>query len=183
MMENRLHHHQLAVGYRPLQPSTPQGLQHHGQPQHLIPHHTLASQTGLDLEPLDDGGEAINFLHRLQEPTTTQSYHSPAAFDRNHGQDLMQPRTMPAPHTPQQQASGQFGVLTPNNVQHNSISRLQQEESVLESPEGSDQKSNGHLPTDKLVMDPPNLEEWRKKLFDVDETITLSEEEYAKSMV
>lgn len=176
-MEGRVRH-QLAGGYRPLQPSTPQELQQHGQPQHLIPHQTLASQAGLDLEPLDDGEETIDFLQRLQESTTTQSFHSPAAFDRNPGQDLTQPRTIPTPHTPQQETSGQFGVLTPNNLQHDSISRLQQEESVFESPESSDQKSNGHMPSDKFVMEPPNLAEWRKKLFDVDEMITLSEEEY-----
>lgn len=29
----------------------------------------------------------------------------------------------------------------------------------------------------KLIPNPPNLEEWRKRLFDVDEMITLTEEE------
>jgi glutathione S-transferase len=30
----------------------------------------------------------------------------------------------------------------------------------------------------KLIAEPPDLEAWRQKLFDVDETITLNEEEY-----
>jgi hypothetical protein len=67
--------------------------------------------------------------------------------------------------------------LTTGPIQHNSISRLQQEEDIFGSPDGADQKSNGHL-SNKLVIDPPNLEEWRQKLFNVDEVITLSEEEY-----
>jgi hypothetical protein len=30
----------------------------------------------------------------------------------------------------------------------------------------------------KLVPDPPDLEYWREKLFNVDETITLTEDQY-----
>ncbi len=43
-------------------------------------------------------------------------------------------------------------------------------------------KSNGHLST-KIVVDPPNLAEWRQKLFNVDDIITLSEEEYVVSEI
>lgn len=86
-----------------------------------------------------------------------------------------------SPHTPQQQQQhngGQFGILTagPMQQQHNSIARLQQEEDIFGTPEGSDQKSNGHLST-KIVENPPSLAEWRQKLFNVDDMITLSEEE------
>lgn len=45
------------------------------------------------------------------------------------------------------------------------------------TPDGDDQKSKGHL-SRKIVLDPPNLQEWRQKLFDVDDMITLSEEQY-----
>lgn len=86
-----------------------------------------------------------------------------------------------SPHTPQQHNNGgQFGILTTNPIQHNSIGRLQQEEDIFGPPDGADQKSNGHLST-KIVVDPPNLAEWRQKLFNVDEMITLSEEEYVMS--
>ena len=64
-------------------------------------------------------------------------------------------------------------------MQHNSIARLQ-EEDLFGTPEGSDQKSKGHLST-KIVVDPPSLAEWRQKLFNVDEMITLSEEECVDS--
>ena len=33
----------------------------------------------------------------------------------------------------------------------------------------------------KLVPDPPDLDAWREKLFNVDETVTLSEEQYVFS--
>ncbi|RQM08322.1 hypothetical protein DH86_00003805, partial [Scytalidium sp. 3C] len=61
-------------------------------------------------------------------------------------------------------------------MHHNSINRLQQEDDIFGTPE-VDQKSNGHLPT-KIVIDPPNLAEWRQRLFNVDETITLTQEEF-----
>lgn len=67
--------------------------------------------------------------------------------------------------------------MTTGPVQHNSIGRLQQEEDIFGSPDEVDQKSNGHLST-KIVPEPPNLVEWRQKLFNVDEMITLSEEEF-----
>ena len=81
-----------------------------------------------------------------------------------------------SPHTPQQHSNGaQFGMLTAGTIQHSSIGRLQQEEDLFGTPDG-DQKSNGHLST-KIVVDPPHLAEWREKLFNVDEMITLSEDE------
>jgi glutathione S-transferase len=67
--------------------------------------------------------------------------------------------------------------LTAGPIQHSSIGRLQQEEDLFGSPDGGDQKSNGHLST-KIVVDPPDLADWRQRLFNVDEMITLSEEEY-----
>lgn len=83
-----------------------------------------------------------------------------------------------SPHTPQHSTGGQFGILTAGPIQHSSIARLQQQEDISgPAADGSDQKSNGHLST-KVVVDPPNLAEWRQKLFNVDEMITLSDDEY-----
>ena len=82
-----------------------------------------------------------------------------------------------SPHTPQHNNGGQFGILTAGSIQHNSIARLQEDDNnMFGAADGSDQKSNGHLST-KVVVDPPNLAEWRQKLFNVDEMITLSEDE------
>jgi glutathione S-transferase len=167
-------HQQLPSTYRSLQPQAPQAIQH-GQP-HL---HTLASQTGLDLTGLDDHDPVFHPDLRLQDPNT-HAFQTPNPFDRSHGHRPMQGQNNNSPHTPHHHTSnhagGQFGILTTGPLQHNSIGRLQHEEDIFGSPDGSDQKSNGHI-SSKIVVDPPNLAEWRQKLFNVDEMITLSEEE------
>jgi len=169
-------HQQLPSAYRTLQPQG-QGIQH-GQP-HLA-HHTLGSQSGLDL--IDHNDPVFHQDLRLQDPRLQDPnghpFQSPNPFDRNNGHPSMHVQNTGSPHTPQQHdGGGQFGILTAGPLQHNSIGRLQQEEDLFGSPEGADQKSNGHL-SSKIVPDPPNLAEWRQRLFNVDEMITLSEEEY-----
>ncbi|KAE8443076.1 hypothetical protein EG329_002399 [Mollisiaceae sp. DMI_Dod_QoI] len=166
-------HQQLPSAYRALQPQAAQAIQH-GQPH--LGHHTLASQSGLDLSGLDDNDPVFHQDLRLQDPNG-HAFQSPHPFDRNHGHGQMHMPNDGSPHTPQQHGNGgQFGILSAGPVQHNSISRLQ-EEDIFGNPEGGDQKSNGHLST-KIVVDPPNLAEWRQKLFNVDEMITLSEDEF-----
>ncbi|TVY22249.1 Glutathione S-transferase [Lachnellula hyalina] len=180
-------HQQLPSAYRTLQPQAAQAIQHghghghghnHGQP-HLA-HHGMGSQPGLDLTGLDDNDPVFHQDLRLQDPNG-HAFQTPNPFERSNigGHRPMPIQNNGSPHTPQQQHSngGQFGILTTNPIQHNSIGRLQQEEDLFGSPDGADQKSNGHLST-KIVVDPPNLAEWRQKLFNVDEMITLSEEEF-----
>jgi len=112
----------------------------------------------------------------MQDPNG-HAFQTSNPFERNHGHQPMHVPNNGNPHTPQQHGNGgQFGILTTGPVQHSSIGRLQQEEDIFGTPDGADQKSNGHLST-KIVPDPPNLAEWRQKLFNVDEMITLSEEE------
>jgi glutathione S-transferase len=172
--ESVLHQQLPPSAYRTLQPQAAQAIQH-GQPH--LGHHTLASQTGLDLSGLDDGGSVFHQDLRLQDPNE-HAFQTPNPFDRNHAHRPMHVQNNGSPHTPQQHGNGgQFGILTSGPIQHNSIGRLQQEEDIFGASDGADQKSNGHLST-KIVVDPPNLQEWRQKLFDVSEPITLSEEEY-----
>jgi hypothetical protein len=132
----------------------------------------------LDLSSLDDSDAVFHQdLHRLQNASHSQVFHTPNAFDHNHGHRHMHPQATGSPHTPQQHGNAQFGILTPNPVQHSSISRLQQDDDIFGTPDVNDQKSNGHL-SSTIVVDPPDLSEWRQKLFNVDEMITLSEQEY-----
>lgn len=166
---------QMPTSYRPLQPQANQAI-HHGQ-SHLG-HHTLASQSGLDLTDLDENDAVFHpGLHRMQTAPHNQVFHTPNGFDHSHGPRHIHPQATGSPHTPQQHGAGtQFGIMTPGTAQHSSISRLQQENDVFGAPDAGDQQSTGHLPT-RIVADPPNLQEWREKLFNVDETIALSEEE------
>lgn len=168
-------HQQLSSAYRTLQPQATQAIQH-GQPH--LGHHTLASQGGLHLDSLNDNDSVFHQDLRLQDPNG-HAFQNPNPFDHNHGHQPMHVQNNESPHTPQHNNGGQFGILTTGPIQHNSIGRLQQEEDIFGgAADGSDQKSNGHLST-KIVVDPPNLAEWRQKLFNVDEMITLSEDEYA----
>ncbi|RDW94525.1 hypothetical protein BP5796_00288 [Coleophoma crateriformis] len=163
-------HQQLPSAYRTLQPQAAQAIQH-GQ-VHLA-HTTLASQHGgLDLG-LDDSDNVFHELHRLQE--NGHGFHTPNAFDHTQRHRLHVPDS-DNPHTPQQH-NAQFNVMNSGPLQHNSIGRLQQDDDIFRTPEGADQKSNGHA-SGKIVIDPPDLTEWRQRLFNVDEMITLSEEEY-----
>ncbi|PMD17583.1 hypothetical protein NA56DRAFT_648653 [Hyaloscypha hepaticicola] len=175
METDQVLHQQLPSAYRQLQPQAAQAISH-GQPAHLQHHaHSLASQAGLDLTGLEDPDSVFNQELRLQDPNG-HAFQNALPYDRNHSHQPMHIQNNGSPHTPQQQHNGgQFGVLRP--LQHNSIDRLQQQEDLFGTPDGSDQKSNGHLST-KIVENPPNLAEWRQKLFDVNEMITLSEEEF-----
>ena len=74
--------------------------------------------------------------------------------------------------------SGQFGILAPATIPESSEAQPATGASYTQS-QGYEQqvkRSNGQLST-KIVIDPPNLEEWRNRLFNVDETIVLTHEE------
>ncbi|KAH6719043.1 hypothetical protein DL95DRAFT_385490 [Leptodontidium sp. 2 PMI_412] len=166
-------HQQLSSQYRALQPQAAQAIQH-GQPH--LGHHTLASQAGLDLD-LNNSDAVFHQELRLQDPNG-HGFQSSNPFEQHgHGHGPMHVQNNGSPHTPQHNNGGQFGILAAGSIQHNSIARLQEDDNIYGAPDGSDQKSNGHLST-KVVVDPPNLAEWRQKLFNVDEMITLSEDEF-----
>ncbi|KAG4440012.1 hypothetical protein IFR05_004526 [Cadophora sp. M221] len=166
-------HQQLPSQYRALQPQAAQAIRH-GQPH--LGHHTLASQAGLDLD-LNNGDSVFHQELRLQDPNG-HGFQSSNPFEQHaHGHGPMHVQNNGSPHTPQHNNGGQFGILAAGSIQHNSIARLQEDDNIFGAPDGSDQKSNGHLST-KVVVDPPNLAEWRQKLFNVDEMITLSEDEF-----
>ena len=84
------------------------------------------------------------------------------------------------------QHQAQFGILTPHpqlpsqSIQHDAIGRLRNDDDLLrfQFPEQGGQKSEGHFGDMKMISNPPNLQAWRQKLFDVGEMITLSDDEY-----
>lgn len=92
------------------------------------------------------------------------------------------------PHQPLQNATAQNAIALESNAQ----TRTDDGVSLLQSDPAFQQSNYGGLATDttastsfagqlqgKLIPDPPDLEYWRDRLFHVDETITLSEEQYA----
>ena len=83
---------------------------------------------------------------------------------------------------------GQFGVLSPlpqaqaqlldPSMNHDEqLGRLQNELDLRPVPVTDGGTTEGHFSNMKIVPNPPNLEQWRRRLFDVDEVITLTEEQ------
>ena len=176
-------------GTRQLQDAALHGFQH---PQAHNTHATLPSQLDPQLHDLD-GGNAfpLHFDPRLNDAAQPQPLRSDDTFERApqqpqyHGIRPKQPETpRPRSDDPGSRA-GQFGILTPNNasipgqsVAHDAVGRLQQENNaLLQTPEQNSVKGE-HFSNLKLIANPPDLERWRERLFNVDDTITLTEEEY-----
>ncbi|CAG7556747.1 unnamed protein product [Fusarium equiseti] len=75
--------------------------------------------------------------------------------------------------------SGQFGILAPATIPESVEAQpaIGAPNTQSHGHEQQVKRSNGQLST-KIVIDPPNLEDWRNKLFNVDETIVLTHEEF-----
>ena len=151
--------------------------------------HTLPSQ--FDLDPNDP----FQFNAQFDVPSPI-----PQPQPRNHVLDpgLQHPRfheiqphvAPPAPCPPRARASsrpqgGQFGILTPHNqlpsdpqVHQAAFGRLQNHIDLRPAADGSGGTTEGHFGTLKIIPDPPNLEAWRERLFNVSEPIELTEDEY-----
>ncbi len=91
----------------------------------------------------------------------------------------------PRPRQNNNVEGGQFGVLSPHphlltqHLNHDEqLGRLQHELDLRPVPVTDGGTTAGHFSDLKMIPDPPQLREWRQKLFDVDETITLTEDEY-----
>jgi glutathione S-transferase len=54
---------------------------------------------------------------------------------------------------------------------------------VAATEDAAPSNHGSHFQGLKLIAEPPDLEAWRQKLFDVDETITLNEEEYVRRCI
>ena len=105
------------------------------------------------------------------DPTSFQSY---AINDVQHVsggqvQGFLQPR--PSLQTPIRYSDGSFSVITPEQHHHQHVSfQVNQDESPAK-------ETGGHFGRMKAILNPPNLKEWREKLFNVNEVITLTEDE------
>lgn len=83
---------------------------------------------------------------------------------------------------------GQFGVLSPTpqpqsqlldpNLNHDEqLGRLQHELDLRPIPVTDGGTTEGHFSNMKMIPNPPNLEQWRRRLFGVDEAIILTEDQ------
>lgn len=72
----------------------------------------------------------------------------------------------------------QAQISTQNSNHQEVLGRLQNEVDPRPAPAQEGGTTDGHFSNLKMVPDPPNLEQWRKRLFDLDDTVTMTEDEY-----
>ncbi|CAG8953500.1 hypothetical protein HYFRA_00010250 [Hymenoscyphus fraxineus] len=161
-MEQELHGQ-----YRAALQSQSAGLQQHNQPHLTHAHHALTSQPGLDLSGLD--GTQYQSLH-IDDPNGH-------AFDPNPYEQRHQNPHDSSHVSEQHDNNATYSLL--NQLSHNAIGPIQTADLFGSNsiPEGVVPSSNVHDNTN-FVANPPNLAAWRQRLFDVDQMITLSQEEY-----
>ena len=103
--------------------------------------------------------------------------HGPNHFD-------VAPRVATRRQNEQTKNQGQFGVLTPHpqlvaqpHSHAEALGQLQNEIDLRSKSEPKGGTTDGHFSNLKMIPDPPDLEQWRQKLFNVNETITMNEDQ------
>ncbi|KAJ4196461.1 hypothetical protein NW755_001247 [Fusarium falciforme] len=123
-------------------------------------YHRVALGIGLDGYVAPDLDEAYR-LHAAQSGaavTASAPHHAPGQFGILAPTAMPVPVPVPVPVVETQQIQGAFGAQPP-------------------PPPQPVERSNGQL-SSKIVVDPPDLEAWRDKLFNVDEMIVLTHEQF-----
>ncbi|KAL9588872.1 MAG: hypothetical protein Q9203_002332 [Teloschistes exilis] len=149
----------------------------------LHDHPSLTSQLDLDTDPFQFTSPLDHHSHLPLQPRLT--------FDQR--PSIPPPRIPELPsnvRSPDQLNgnfgnAGQFGILTPHpqlpnqpQIHHEALGRLQNEIDLRPVAVQDGGTTAGHFGNLKIVPNPPDLDEWRKKLFDVDDIVTLTEEEF-----
>lgn len=175
----------LPPALRQLQPTELQAIHHQSQVhQHA---HPLTSQLQPELDGLDGNHDTFApRLHvELSDPTDVHHLQGPpGAFEQgpHHPFNNGTPVTEASQTIQSAPQAGQFGILTPvpTLISQDHASHIsggnQQEEGLFHTATGPGE-IDGHITNLKIIPDPPELQAWRQRLFDVNETITLTEEE------
>lgn len=153
-------------------------------------HHTLVSQ--LDLDPSDPFQFNAQFdapspLSQLQARNVLdpQLQHEPRYPD-------IQPHVSRSQDIPSRQRAknptpargGQFGILTPHiqvppqpQAHPEAFGRLHNEFDTRPAAEASEETPGGHFSNLKMIPEPPKLDAWRERLFNVEDVMELTEDE------
>lgn len=105
------------------------------------------------------------------DPTAFQPY---GINDGQHANGQVQafPQPRQTFQTPTRYPNGSFSVITPDQQQQQSAVSFHVNQNVSPAKE-----VGGHFSGMKAVPNPPDLQQWRHKLFTVKEMITLTEDE------
>ncbi|KAI0172017.1 hypothetical protein GGR52DRAFT_548688 [Hypoxylon sp. FL1284] len=133
----------------------------------FVPH----AQDGFDREP-----NPAHMLQHSHTQTTSDIHPTP------HPQHA----PLPPPSHSAPPSHGQFGILAQNATsQPIVVSQPQQDEDMFAQPpqcsssaaDGPEQRPHGQL-VNRIVVDPPDLQAWRDRLFNVDDTIVLTNDQF-----
>ncbi|KAL8712202.1 MAG: hypothetical protein Q9225_006992 [Loekoesia sp. 1 TL-2023] len=176
-MEGPIPHH-FATAH-PLDPSLFNPQLHPGHP-------SLSSQIDLDTDPFQFTSPLDHHPHIQLQPRVT--------FDQRPSAQPLRFQELPSnvrepEHVNNDFArngqAGQFGILTPHpqipnqpQIHHEALGRLQNEIDLRPVAVQDGGTTEGHFSDMKIVPNPPDLENWRKKLFEVEDIVTLTEDEF-----
>jgi len=176
---------------RTLQPAELQAL-HHSRDGTL---HLQSLSPGLQsLEAITAEANDALFQQRYlgQPPQAPHGLHAQHAYNHNAGLTHGQPQFPPIP-TNYQHVPTRFNLVSaPPQHLHapppppplprapQQIVELEPQVDYGNNQDADDMPVTGHGQFEglKLITHPPNLNEWREKLFHVDDTVTLTEDEY-----
>lgn len=174
-MDGPLPHHFT----HPLDPGLFNPQLHHGHP-------SLTSHIDLDTDPFQFTSHLEHQPHIQLQPRLAFDHRPPIPAPRF--QEI--PSSVRAPELlnndlTRSSQGGQFGILTPHpqlpnqpQIHHEALGRLQNEIDLRPVAVQDGGTTEGHFSNMKTVPSPPDLDDWRKKLFDVEDTVTLTEDEY-----
>ncbi|KAF4998850.1 hypothetical protein FDECE_11693 [Fusarium decemcellulare] len=137
----------------------------HSHPAAVAQYHRVALGIGLDGYVAPDLDEAYR-LHAAHSGSAVAAPppHATGQFG------ILAPTQVPVPIVETQQVEGVFGAA-PLQPHHQHQHQLPQQEGQQV------ERSAGQL-SSKIVVDPPDLDAWRDKLFNVDEMIVLTHEQF-----
>lgn len=193
--EVTLQHHGLPPALRTLQPATLQALH---QPQDAQLHHHALQSLAPNLQGLDSADPSTlfhqqRFHHELSDAPHPHALQGPNPFNHGALPHLHHPQQNLAPQGyPQHQDDGcQFGILTAQQShlggvgntprpQPSHVPHLSQDNEFAPIPDQGDTifKSDGQFEGLKIIPHPPDLHVWRERLFNVDDTIVLTEDQF-----
>ncbi|KAL8696974.1 MAG: hypothetical protein Q9201_007381 [Fulgogasparrea decipioides] len=152
-------------------------------PQLQHGHPSLSSQIDLDTDPFQFTSHLDHQPQLQLQPRVAFEQRPPIPPLRF--QDLSSNVRGPEQLNHDFARAGQFGILTPHpqlpnqpQIHHEALGRLQNEIDLRPVAVQDGGTTEGHFGNMKAVPDPPQLDAWRKRLFDVDDIITLTEEEF-----
>ncbi|KAI4153428.1 MAG: hypothetical protein LQ341_000556 [Variospora aurantia] len=181
-------------------------LPHHFTTAHLDPslfnphlhtnHPSLSSQLDLDTDPFAFTSHIEDHTHSHPHPHPHPHLQIQPRLTFDHRPPVPPPRfaELPSNVRPPDQFSnefsrntqgGQFGILTPHpqlpnqpQIHHEALGRLQNEIDLRPVAVQDGGTTEGHFSNMKTVPNPPDLDTWRQRLFDVEDIITLTEDEF-----